>query len=205
MEKDSLDNQTLYFYGQISDDYGLRQLQLVYYPSADETKKQVQKMTISSGNFDEFVTAFPNTLDLEQGTDYELYFEVFDNDAIHSFKSTKSTVFSYRKLTKDEEVAKQLKEQNETIKDMGKSFDKLKEQEQQLKELSKTQKEKDQLNFNDKKKLENFLQRQKQQEEMMQNFNKKLKENLENFQPENEEKDPFKEDLKERLKENEEQ
>ena len=33
MEKDSIDNQTLYFFGQVSDDYGLSKLQLVYYPS----------------------------------------------------------------------------------------------------------------------------------------------------------------------------
>jgi hypothetical protein len=205
VEKDSIDNQTLYFYGQISDDYGLSKLQLVYYPSNDEDHKSIHKMPIASGNFDEFVTAFPNNLQLEEGINYELYFQVFDNDVIHNFKSTKSSLFTYRKLTKDEEELKLLKEQNETIKDMGKSFDKLKEQEQQLKELSKAQKEKNDLNFNDKKKFENFLQRQKQQEEMMQNFNKKLKENLENFQPEDDRKDAFKEELKDRLKDNEDQ
>ncbi|MEO6348049.1 MAG: DUF4175 family protein [Aquaticitalea sp.] len=205
METDSIDNQTLYFYGQISDDYGLRQLQLVYYPSNSVEKKAILKVPIASGNFDEFVTSFPNDLLLEEGINYELYFQVFDNDAFHNYKNTKSNVFTYRKLTLDEEEDKQLKNQNETIQDMGKSFDKLKEQEQQLKELTKTQKEKNELNFNDKKKFDNFLQRQKQQEEMMQNFNKKLKDNLENFQPENQVKDEFKEDLKERLKDNENQ
>ena len=30
----------IYFYGQISDDYGLSKLQLVYYPSNDEQDKQ---------------------------------------------------------------------------------------------------------------------------------------------------------------------
>ncbi len=205
VEKDSIDNQTLYFYGQVSDDYGLSKLQLVYYPSDKEDQKSIQKMTIAAGNFDEFVTAFPNNLKLEEGVNYELYFQVFDNDAIHNYKSTKSNIFTYRKLTKEEEEEKQLKEQNETIKDLGKSFDKLKEQEKQLEELSKTQKEKNELNFNDKKKFENFMKRQKQQEEMMQNFNKKLKENLEEFQKENNEQDEFKEELKERLKDNEEQ
>uniref|UniRef100_UPI004049253F DUF4175 family protein n=1 Tax=Gelidibacter sp. TaxID=2018083 RepID=UPI004049253F len=204
-EKDTIDNQTLYFLGQVSDDYGLSKLQLVYYPSDNEEEKRAEYIPVSASNFDEFVSAFPNQLQLEEGVNYELYFQVFDNDAIHNFKSTKSNVFTYRKLTKDEEEAKQLQEQNETIKDMGNSFDKLKEQEKQLKELSKTQKEKEQLNFNDKKKFENFLKRQQQQEELMKNFNKKLQENLENFQNENEEKDPFKEDLKERLKDNEEQ
>lgn len=205
MEKDSLDNQTLYFFGQVSDDYGLSKLQLVYYPSTSPNDKSFEKIPVSKSNFDEFVSAFPNQLNLTDGVDYEFYFQVFDNDAIHNYKSTKSTVYNYRKLTKDEEEQKQLQEQNETIKDIGKTFDKLKEQDKQLEELSKTQKEKEELNFNDKKKFENFLKRQKEQEQLMQNFNKKLKDNLEEFQKENEEKDPFKEDLKKRLEENEEQ
>lgn len=205
VEKDTIDNQTLYFLGQVSDDYGLSKLQLVYYPVENETEKKIEPIAVSSSNFDEFVSAFPNQLQLEEGVNYELYFQVFDNDAIHNFKSTKSNVFTYRKLTKDEEEAKQLQEQNETIKDMGNSFEKLKDQEKQLKELSKTQKEKDQLNFNDKKKFENFLKRQQQQEELMKNFNKKLQDNLENFQNEDPKNDPFKEELKERLKDNEQQ
>jgi hypothetical protein len=205
MEKDSLDNQTLYFLGQVSDDYGLSKLQMVYYPIQNPEDKSYEVMPVSKSNFDEFVTAFPNQLKLQEGVDYELYFQVFDNDAIHKYKSSKSTVFSYRKLTKDEEEQKQLEEQNETIKDISKTFDKLKEQDKELKELSKTQKEKKELNFNDKKKFENFMKRQKEQEQLMKNFNKKLKENIEEFQNEDKEKDQFKEDLQKRLEENEEQ
>ena len=203
VETDSIDNQTLYFFGQVSDDYGLSKLQLVYYPSNDEAGKLYEQIPVSKSNFDEFVSAFPNQLNLQEGVNYELYFQVFDNDALHNYKSVKSSVFTYRKLTKEEEEQKQLDEQNETIKDLSKSFDKLNEQEKQLEELSKTQKEKEELNFNDKKKFEEFIKRQKQQEEMMQNFNKKLKDNLEEFQ--NETEDEFKEELKERLKENEQQ
>lgn len=205
MEKDSLDNQTLYFFGQVSDDYGLSKLQLVYYPSNKPDQKLYEIMSVSKSNFDEFVSAFPNQLNLEEGVDYELYFQVFDNDALHNYKSSKSSVFSYRKLTKDEEEQKQLQEQNETIKDISKTFDKLKEQDKELKELSKTQKEKKELNFNDKKKFENFIKRQKEQEELMKNFNKKLKENIEEFQNQDKEQDQFKEDLQKRLEENEQQ
>ncbi|MCL8008131.1 hypothetical protein M8845_11905 [Gelidibacter japonicus] len=205
VERDTLDNQSLYFYGQASDDYGLSKLQLVYYPIDNEEDKKIETIPISFSNFEEFVSAFPNNLKLKEGVTYELYFQVFDNDVIHNFKSVKSSVFTYRKLTKDEEELKQLKEQSETIKQLDHSFEKMKLQEKQLDELSKTQKEKEQLNFSDRKKLENFIKRQKQQEEMMQNFNKRLKDNLEDFQRENIENDPFKEDLKERLKDNEEQ
>ncbi len=207
VEKDSLDQQSLYFYGQASDDYGLRQLQLVYYPSDNEAKKEIVPVNISKSNFSEFVSAFPDQLNIKDGVAYELYFEVFDNDALHNYKNVKSSVFNYRKRTKDEEETKQLNEQNETIKNISKTFEKLEEQDKKLKELSITQKEKEALNFNDKKKFENFLKRQKEQEQLMKNFNKKLQDNLEEFQKEKEdgEKDEFKEDLKERLKENEEQ
>ncbi|WP_111308723.1 DUF4175 family protein [Confluentibacter sediminis] len=205
METDTLDLQTLYFYGQVSDDYGFSKLQLVYYPSHDDTKKQYETIFFSASNISEFITAFPNNLNISEGIPYELYFQVFDNDAFNKFKSSKSTVFSYRKRTKEEEEQKKLNEQSETIKDLNKSLKKFDERDKELEDLKLNQKEKSTLNFNDKKKLESFLQRQKQQDEMMKNFNKKLKDNLDEFQKENKEQDAFKEDLKERLKENEEQ
>ncbi|WP_412987444.1 hypothetical protein [Pontimicrobium sp. IMCC45349] len=204
MKQDSTDVEIMYFYGQVSDDYGLSKLNLVYYPINEETKKETVNIPISNQAFDEFVNVFPDNLNLEGGKAYELYFEVFDNDALSNFKSTKSNTYSFRKLTQDEKKENQLQEQSKTIEDLNNSLEKLESQEEELKELSKTQKEKSELNFNDKKKLENFLKRQKQQEEMMQNFNKKLQENLEQFQNENED-DQFKEDLKERLNDNQEQ
>ncbi|MDD7885968.1 DUF4175 family protein [Flavivirga sp. 57AJ16] len=205
VETDSLDLQTLYFYGQVSDDYGFSKLQLVYYPSDDEKNKQFETIPISNSNIAEFISAFPNNLKIKAGIPYELYFQVFDNDVINKYKAVKSHVFTYRKRTKEEETLKNLEEQSETIKNLNKSLEKFDEQDKKLQELTKTQKEKTNLNFNDKKKLESFFKRQKQQDDMMKNFNKKLKNNLEEFKKEDLKEDSFKEDLKERLKENEEQ
>src|SRR5690606_5445901 len=64
MEMDSLDLQTLYFYGQASDDHGFSKLQLVYYPVEDESKKQYESIPITS-NISEFITAFPNNLPIQ--------------------------------------------------------------------------------------------------------------------------------------------
>ncbi|MFV0571526.1 MAG: DUF4175 family protein [Xanthomarina gelatinilytica] len=205
MAVDSLDQQSLYFYGQASDDYGLTKLQMVYYPIDNEIDVKFEPIPVTKSNVADFISAFPNQLELKEGVGYHLYFQVFDNDMLHNYKSTKSAVYSYRKLTKEEEENKQLEQQSETIQSLDKSLEKFEERQKELESLSKTQKEKAELNFNDKRQLENFLKRQKQQEEMMQNFNKQLKENLEEFQKDKETEDPFKEDLKERLKENEEQ
>ena len=204
-KQDSTNTQRVFFLGQVSDDYGLTKLRLVYFPEGDEKQAKTQPLPLSKTNFDQFTYSFPGNLVLDEGVSYEYYFEVFDNDAIHNYKSSKSGVYSFRKLTKDELEKEQLQNQQNAIKGLDKSLEEFKDQKQTLEELSRTQKEKNELNYNDKKKLENFLQRQKQQEEMMKNFSKEMKEELQNFQPENEEKDPFKEELEKRLEENEEQ
>jgi len=204
-KKDSIEKQTTYYLGEVSDDYGLKKLQLVYYPTGEPEAAEVEPIAVSKGTVDQFVYTFPGNLLLPEGVAYEYYFEVFDNDLLHGYKSAKSSVFTFRKLTEDELENQQLDNQEETIEDLNKTLEDLKKQDQTLKELSRIQKEKNELNWSDKKKLEQFIQRQKQQEEMMKNFSKEMRENLENFQPEEKENDPFKEQLKERLENNERQ
>jgi hypothetical protein len=201
-KQDSLNSQLTYFLGQVSDDYGLSKLQLVYYPDGQELDTRTEILNINKSNVDQFVYTFPGDLELTEGLAYEYYFEVFDNDALHRYKSTKSGLYTFRKLSQDELENEQLQNQENAIKGMDKALEEMKKQDKRLEELEKTQKEKEELNWNDKKKLEDVLMRQKQQEQMMQKFSKELKENLENFQPENEEKDSFKEQLEKRLEDN---
>ncbi len=202
-EKDTIDNQTMYFFGRVSDDYGLSKLRLVYYDQNNSLDRKYKNITIVKSNFDEFIYAFPADLNLQTGVDYEFYFEVFDNDAVHNYKSSKSPVFNFSKLTLKEIEDKLLQKQNEAISGLNKSLDKFKKQEEELKSLSRLQKEKKRLDFNDKKKLDDFLKRQKQQEKMMQDFSKKLKDNLDQLEDKKKE-EPFKDALKERLERNEE-
>ena len=201
---DSTDAQRIFFLGKASDDYGLTKLQMVYYPEGEVAQAKVEKLPLGKTNFEQFTFQFPGELTLQDGVSYEYYFEVFDNDALHNYKSSKSGVYSYRKLTKDEVEDQQLLNQQKAIRGLDKSLDEMRDRKEMLDELSRTQKEKTELNYNDRKKLEDFIKRQKQQEEMMKNFSEQLKEELENFQPENKDKDPFKEQLEKRLDENEE-
>ena len=203
-EVDTIDHKTLYFHGQISDDYALTKLQLVYYPVKSPEAKTTLPMNVQNVNFDTFYSSFPQDLELKEGESYELYFQVFDNDLVNGSKNSKSRTFTYRKLTKEEEENQNLQQQNETIQDLNKSLENFEKQEKELEELSKKQKEKEQLNFNDKKKLENFFKRQEQQEEMMKKFNQEMQKNLEEFQQEKLD-DPMKQQLQQRLMENEQQ
>ncbi len=194
---DSLNIEKNVVVGQVSDDYGLTKLQVVYYPvnNPDDAKKL--SMPLKKEVYDRFYYTFPQGINVKQGAAYEYYFEVFDNDAVHNYKSTKSSVFSHRELTDDEKQAKALQEQNSNINSLEKS---IKNQDKQLSELDKLQKmnkEKSSLEFKDLKKIEDFIERQKLGEERMKEFSKKLNENLEQFNPEK--KDAFKEELMKRL------
>ncbi len=201
-KKDSLEEEIIYHLGTASDDYGLSKLQLVYYPVENEDLKKHISIPINKTVVDQFTYVFPGDIQLSKGESYAYYFEVFDNDVFHKFKSVKSALFYFRKRTDQEKKEQQLNKQEESIKGLNKTLKELKNQDKTLEELSKLNKEKNQLSWNDKKKLENFLKRQKEQEKIMKRFSNELKENLEQFQPE--EEDPFKEELEKRLKETEE-
>jgi hypothetical protein len=194
---DSLKVAKNYVLGQVSDDYGLSKLQIVYY---EKDKPQSQKraaIAVKKDIYDQFVFAFPSNLPVEQGTAYEYYFVVFDNDAIHNFKSSKSTVF-YNRIATDQEKEEQiLQEQNNNINSLEKS---LKNQDKQISEIEKLQKngkEKESLEFKDQQKVSDFIKRQKQQDEIMKEYSKKMEENLDKFKTEK--KDEFKEELQKRL------
>ncbi|MFE3846923.1 DUF4175 family protein [Flavobacterium sp. LB3P45] len=194
---DSLKVDKNYVLGQISDDYGLSKLQVVYY---ERDKPQTAKrgiIVVKASVFDQFVFTFPGNLPVEQGKSYDYYFEVFDNDAIHRFKSTKSSVFSNRVSTDEEKDDQVLKQQNDNINSLEKS---LKNQDKQISAIEKIQKsgkEKDNLEFNDQQKVNDFIQRQMQQDEMMKEFAEKMKDNLDKFKTDK--KDELKEDLQKRL------
>ena len=194
---DSLRVAKNYVLGQVSDDYGLSKLQIVYY---EKDKPQSQKraaIAVKKDIYDQFVFAFPSNLPVEQGTAYEYYFEVFDNDAIHNFKSSKSAVF-YNRIATDQEKEEQiLQEQNNNINSLEKS---LKNQDKQISEIEKLQKngkEKESLEFKDQQKVNDFIKRQKQQDEIMKEYSKKMEENLDKFKTDK--KDEFKEELQKRL------
>lgn len=194
---DSLKIDKSFLLGQVSDDYGLSKLQVVYFPKDKPTNAKKATIAVKRDVYDQFVFAFPSNLPVEEGVSYEYYFEIFDNDAFHNYKSTKSAVFSNRIATQSEKEDQLLQQQNDNINSMEKS---LKTQDKQLNEMEKLQKmgkEKDNLEFKEQQKVEDFLNKQKQQDELMKNFAEKMKENLDKVKTEK--KDEVKELLKDRL------
>ncbi|MFZ4678655.1 MAG: hypothetical protein ACOYLP_00650, partial [Flavobacterium sp.] len=194
---DSLKVNKNFVLGQVSDDYGLSKLQIVYYPKNTPNNTKKALISIKRDVYDQFVFSFPSNLPVEEGVSYEYYFEIFDNDALHNFKSTKSSVFSNRIATEEEKQDEIMNQQNENINSLSKS---LKAQDKQLSELDKLQKmgkEKENLEYKEQQKVNDFIQRQKKQDEMMKEFSEKMKDNLEKFKTDK--KDEKKELLQDRL------
>lgn len=194
---DSLKVAKNYVLGQISDDYGFSKLQIVYYEREKPQTAKRGTIAIKKSAVDQFVFSFPSNLPVDQGISYDYYFEVFDNDALHNYKSTKSSVFSNRVATDVEKEDQILQQQNDNINSLEKSLKNQDKQISEMERLQKTGKEKESLDFKDQQKVNDFIKRQMKQDEMMKEFTKKMNDNLEQFKTDK--KDELKEELQKRM------
>ena len=185
--------------GEISDDYGFKKLELIYY--REDQPKNEEKVILSrpDGTLDKFLYTFPGALELVEGVNYLFHFRVTDNDALHKGKSADSEIYSFYAMNENERANIQLEQQKEQIDALGKNIENLEKQESELEELKNINKQKENLSYNDQRKLENFISRQQQQEELMKNYTQKMQENLEQFDQGKEKEDEFNELLEERL------
>ena len=199
---DSIEKGPAQFIGQLSDDYAIKKLELVYYDLNNSKEKLRFDIPVNKSSFEEFYYVFPEGLQLIEGVGYELYFEVFDNDAVYGSKSSKSRKFSYYNQTADELQNQLLEDQNKTIKDLEKSIEKNKKVKEDFKDLQESLQNKSEMNWNDQKKLESFIKRQNQYQEMMQKQTEDIQKNLED-QPKSSDKniEEKRADLEKRLEE----
>ena len=198
---DSISRGTAQFAGQISDDYGLNKLQIVYYNDASPEVKNTFDLQITKENIQTFFYQFPDGLNIEKGINYELFFQVFDNDAVNGSKKAKSKVFNYRQKTDEEVEEELLQEQKNTINNIENSIQKQQTQKKELEKVQKDLQSKKKISWNDKKKIQNFVERQNQYNQMIQRQTDKLQENLDEKKEENENLQNKKEELKKRIEE----
>ena len=177
---DSVSRGPVQFAGQLIDDYGLSKLNLVYYNSEERDSLKYHRIEIRKSTFDEFYYVFsPIQLEIKEGVAYEMFFEVFDNDAINGSKSVKSEIYYYYNKTKQEITDELLREQQNNLDDFNKTNKSSEKLNEDYEEFSKKLKNKSEINWNDKKELDQFLKRQEQYQNMIHNQTEKLKMNLE--------------------------
>lgn len=176
---DSLKFGEAHFVGRLSDDYGLTQLLINYYPVNSPDQINKYKLPVKLSTLSDFVYTFPQNLHLNEGTEYEFYFEVFDNDKINGFKSTKSKTYRYHQDSETQLNEKLLEQQQDNIKDINQLLNKQDINQKDLDQLQNQLQNKNELQFNDKQQIQQLMQRQQQYEQMMQRKTEELKQNFE--------------------------
>ena len=187
--------ETMYFYGQMSDDYGIRSLQMNYYPKGNKRDKK----TVQISNFNKdsltFYYSFPGDIDLVSEQPYELYFEVSDNKPL-SPNITKSEAFVYLNKSANAILKDKLTNQEQAVSDFERAVSKFDKQKTDLEILQSKQRQKNKLSFNDQQSIKSFLERQEKQEDLFKRFNEQIKKS---FNKTDITKDPLRREIERRL------
>ncbi len=181
---DSTNVKMLFFAGDASDDYGLRGLTFNYrMKRSDGTQGDLVSIPIpkAEGKSAQYQHRFDlSTMQLKPGEELTYYFEVFDNDAINGNKSSKTNIMTYAMPTV-EQFEQMQKKNNEEIKDdLQKAFKETKKVQEDLKKLREKMLQQKDINWQDKKQLENMLNRQKELEKQIDDAKKNFQENMKN-------------------------
>ncbi|MDO8993834.1 MAG: hypothetical protein Q7U83_12260, partial [Daejeonella sp.] len=189
---DSVNSRLIYFVGQASDDHGFSKLNFNYRVLSEKTKKG-EKSEIRSVKFDKnalqsnfFYIWDVNEALAKPGEQIEYYFELFDNDGVNDPKSVKSSIKTL-KLPSEAELEKKLEANSVQIKKkMEQAIKKSAQLEKDTKRLNQELLNKKSLSFEERKQIENLLQKQKEIDELVKEIQKENKQNLAEQQEENE-------------------
>ncbi len=211
--EDITDNKLLFFIGEASDDYGIRNLNFNYRINKNGAEPGPLQETLlqrPEGKQTEYDYTFDLAeLVLEPGDEVIYYFEVFDNDAVNGSKSSRTNFMVFNMPTMEEYEA-MAEANDEAIKD---KLEEALEESQKIQEDMKRMREKllqeKELDWQNREELEKLLQRQeelqKQVEEAKEKFdeNRSNQEEFEQISPEEQEKQEKLEELFEKLQDEE--
>lgn len=196
---DSTSPKRLYFKGDIGDDHGFKKLVFHYgfREGGDSVSADLRERTQEIG-IDVKKTRQPffhywdlSDLRLMPGDKLEYWFEVWDNDGVNGSKSARSGTQLFEAPTL-KELAEKQDADNEAVKsELKESIKEAQELQRELDKLRREMLDKKELNWQDKQKLENVMEKQKQ-------LQQRIEKTTEQFKQNNQEQQSFKE-MDERL------
>ena len=185
--RDSVFDKRLYFRGMIKDDYGFNRLR--FYTERDGTGEggnaieEATDLPLGGGTTQEqfFHYLDVSTLSLQEGEEIAYYFEVWDNDGVNGSKAARTQKMVYRLPTR----AEFSKDYDETTQEITQDMDQMRNETRNILEeieaLRKEMLQKEDLNWQDREKIKELLDKQKQMEDR---FNELLKQNEQKLQRE---------------------
>jgi len=190
-QKDSVLPSRMFFQGVIRDDYGFSRLAFTsVLIHGNDTSFKETKTTSLVFNKTLNQQSFYYSLDINEwvkkpGDELDYYFEVCDNDGLHGPKCARSGLMKYTAPTL-EEIEKTTSQQEQNIANsIRNSAKEAKDQQKKIDELNKKLVEKNTLTWQDKKQIQDLLDKQKQ-----------IKDNLEKIQQQYEQKNSLEEQFK---------
>ena len=180
--RDSLTPDRVFFRGHIKDDYGFSKLEFHILKSNKKDTSIHARTTslvgISKESSQEFLYSVNlNEIALNPGDKLQYYFEVWDNDAINGPKSSMSQSFEIDVPT-DEELDDILQQNTSQIQQKAQSsMSELQKLQEDINELMRKLVDKKDLNWQDKKQLQELTEKQKEVKNMLQKMQEQLKEN----------------------------
>ena len=189
---DSTDERRIFFGGSVSDDHGLKRLlfHCDVISTEGEHNSYQEAMQINASETQEFFyyKDFSESI-TAAGESVEYYFEVWDNDGVNGSKSSRTAKKTYQAPT-ESELDDARKKSSENIKDqLEKNIEMASELQEELEELNKELLKDKELDWQDKKRIEDLLEKQKKLEnniESMRNERKQMQKKQENYLESNE-------------------
>ncbi len=179
--KDSVYDNKLYFRGLIRDDYGFNKLDFRLARTSEgqsgaEMSVQVQiQKDVTEQNFYYYFDLM--SLGLDPGENIVYYFEVWDNDGVNGSKSARSQEMTF-KIPTLEEINEMVDKHADGLKsDFDATIKEAKAIQKEIEKLNANLINKKDLNYQDKKQLENLIERHKNLQdkvEQMQLENKQM-------------------------------
>ncbi|MDG2455119.1 MAG: hypothetical protein P8N47_04845 [Bacteroidia bacterium] len=190
---DSLSNKIFHFLGDIRDDHGFSKLQFNYRfkkSSLLENKKKQGYLTIKVAADIATQTFYHywslDALNIQAEDEIEYYFTVWDNDRVNGAKSAKTPTNTY-KAPSLQEINDQTEKANKEIKSsMAGAQSDAAALQKEIQSIEKMMTEKKNLDWNDKKKIQDLLDKQKELEKKIRdavNKNKQKNNKEEEFTP----------------------
>lgn len=162
---DSVVNTLVYFLGNIQDDYGFKSLNFHYGLSKNESEPQKYSnlpISFSAQSLKQnFLYAFNfATLQPQPGDKVYYYFSVGDNDGINGSKVSRSSKFVF-KIPSKEELREQNSQASESIKNnLSESVKQARQLQRDAEKLNNQIAQKRNLDWQDKKKIDDLLRKQ---------------------------------------------
>jgi hypothetical protein len=169
--KDTNDAFLFYYSGMINDDYGFSFLRMNIQLNDSLISLPIQiNKSVRPQSFYHYFDM--RDIQLDRGDEIEYYFEVYDNDAWNGSKSARSQL-NYFKLKTEDQLKEERNSQSDSLKsEMRENLLQWKDIQDRIKDLKKELLQKDILNWEDRKKMEDLLKEQENLQKKIEEFNK---------------------------------